>query len=316
MWDAIARFVESRLFKISIVAIIILAGILIGLQTNFALVERYHHLFTVLEGMIIGVFLVEFILKVLAEKNRPWRYFYDAWNIFDFLILIGCIVLTNGQYIMILRMVRLLRVMKLVRSFPQLQILVEALLRSLPATGYVVLLLCLLFYIYGVAGTFMFGANDPFHFKTLGLSMLSMFRAVTLEGWPDLMYTQMYGCDRYGYDGREALCVAPEASPLLSAAFFSSFILIGAFIVINLLIGVMTNSIEETHRSHERVERQMFLDRRRDTRQMERQLHAQQEQLNSIQASLEQIQQQNELQEQLKQIHESLEEMKQSIERT
>lgn len=313
MWDAIARFVESRLFKISIVMIIVLAGVLIGLQTNFVLAERYHHLFAILEGTIIGVFAIEFILKVMAEKNRPWRYFYDAWNIFDFLVLVGCIVLTNGQFIMILRMVRLLRVMKLVRSFPQLQILVEALFKSLPATGYVVLLLCLLFYIYGVAGTFIFGANDPFHFRTLGLSMLSMFRAVTLEGWPDLMYTQMYGCDRYGYDGREALCVAPEAFPLLGVVFFSSFILIGAFVVINLLIGVMTNSIEETHRSHAQLERQIFLSQRKDTRQIERQLHAQQEQLNQIQESLEQIKHKNDLQEQLKQIQESLEEMKRHV---
>ena len=168
MQDAIARFVQSQLFKTVIIVIILLAGALVGLQTAPSLVNRYDRLFVTLESAIVGIFVIEFILKVVAEKNKPWRYFYDPWNVFDFIILVACFLPIDGKYVMVLRMARLLRVIKLVRALPRLQILVEALFRSLPSMGYVSLLMCLLFYIYGVAATFMFGANDPIHFSNLG----------------------------------------------------------------------------------------------------------------------------------------------------
>lgn len=289
MRDAIARFVQSQLFKTLIIIVILLAGILVGLQTSPTLVDRYERLFSILESTIIGIFVIEFLLKVIAEKDKPWRYFYDPWNVFDFLIVVACFLPIEGKYVMVLRMARLLRVIKLVRALPRLQILVEALFRSLPSMGYVALLMCLLFYIYGVAATFMFGANDPIHFKTLGISILSMFRAVTLEDWTDLMYIQMYGCDRYGYDGQEALCTHPEASPLVGAIFFSSFILIGAFVIINLLIGVMTNSVEESHKAQQKLERELFISHHEETIHIEQQLSDLQEQLSAMQENIEQI---------------------------
>ncbi|MBP0017789.1 MAG: ion transporter [Cyanobacteria bacterium SBLK] len=289
MQDAIARFVQSQLFKTIIIVIILLAGVLVGFQTDPLLVSRYDRLFTTLESAIVGIFVIEFILKVIAEKNKPWRYFYDPWNVFDFIILVACFLPINGKYVMVLRMARLLRVIKLVRALPRLQILVEALFRSLPSMGYVSLLMCLLFYIYGVAATFMFGENDPIHFRNLGIAILSMFRAVTLEDWTDIMYIQMYGCDRYGYDGQEALCTNPEASPILGAIFFSSFILIGAFVIINLLIGVMTNSVEESHKAQQKFERQLFLSQQEETLHVEKQLSDLQEQLSVMQESIEQI---------------------------
>ena len=103
------------------------------------------------------------------------------------------------------------------------------------------------------------------------------------------MYIQMYGCDRYGYDGQEALCTNPESSPLLAAIFFSSFILIGAFVIINLLIGVMTNSVEESHKAQQKFERQLFLSQQEETLHVEKQLSDLQEQLSVIQESIEQI---------------------------
>ena len=88
--------------------------------------------------------------------------------------------------------------LKLVRALPKLQILVSALLKSLPSMGYVGLLLGLLFYIYSVAGVFLFGNNDPLHFDNIWIAMLSLFRVVTGEDWTDVMYIQMYGCEQYG----------------------------------------------------------------------------------------------------------------------
>ena len=79
-----------------------------------------------------------------------------------------------------------------------------------------IVFLALLFYVYGVAGVFLFGRNDPAHFGKLGVAMLTLFTVVTLEGWADLMYRQIYGCDPTGEGTAAALCRMPEAQPLVA----------------------------------------------------------------------------------------------------
>lgn len=116
---------------------------------------------------------------------------------------------------------------------------------------YVGMFLFLLFYIYAVAAVFLFSANDPIHFRDLPQAFISLFRAVTLEDWTDLMYIQTYGCNGYGYDGNEALCTAPTAYPVLSPLFFISFVMIGTMIVLNLFIGVIMNGMDEAREEME-----------------------------------------------------------------
>ena len=154
-----------------------------------------------------------------------------------------------------LRLARLLRVLRLLRTVHKLQILVGALLRSIPSMAYVGLLLALLFYAYGGAATFLFSANDPVHFGSLQISMLSLFRIVTLEGWTELLYIQMYGCERYGYDGMAELCTQSSAQPLMAVAFFISFVLLGTMIVLNLFIGVILNGMTEAQAEREAEEK-------------------------------------------------------------
>jgi voltage-gated sodium channel len=127
--------------------------------------------------------------------------------------------------------------------------------------GYVALLLFVLFYVYSVAATFLFGANDPVHFGSLELSFLSLFRIVTLEGWTELLYIQMYGCAAYGYEGKEALCVASNAQPIVANVFFVSFILLGTMVMLNLFIGVIMNGMTEAQNEADAEER----DRQRGT---------------------------------------------------
>ena len=92
---------------------------------------------------------------------------------------------------------------------------------------------------------FIYGGNDPLHFGNLQIAMVSLFRAVTLEDWTDLMYINMYGCDQYGYLDRPDLCVQPAASPVGAAIFFISFIMTGALITLNFFIGVVLSSMDE-----------------------------------------------------------------------
>lgn len=114
---------------------------------------------------------------------------------------------------------------------------------------YVSILLFLLFYIYGTMAVFLFAENDPIHFRNLQTSILSLFRVVTLEDWTDVMYINMYGSENYGYSSNDLAKWSPisSASPLGGALFFVSFVLIGTMIVLNLVIGVIMNSMDESN---------------------------------------------------------------------
>jgi len=253
------RTAEARWFQRLITVVILLAGALVGVETDGQIVARHAGLIHVLDQIIIWIFVAEMAVKMLAEGKRPWRYFRDPWNVFDFLIVATCFLPINAQYVMVLRLARLLRVLKLVRALPKLQILVSALLKSIPSMGYVGLLLAILFYVYGVAATFLFAGNDPLHFGDLGLSILSLFGVVTMEGWVTIMDTNRLGCDVFGYDGFEQYCTAPEAFPIAAPLLFITLILFGTMIILNLFIGVIMHGMEE---SRDELERERELERK------------------------------------------------------
>ena len=113
--------------------------------------------------------------------------------------------------------------------------------------GYIGALLSILFYIYACLGTFLFRANDPVHFESLHISLLSLFRVATLEDWTDIMYINMYGSDSYGYTPQDIQewQPVPSSSPLGAALFFVSFVLMGTMVILNLVIGVIMSSMED-----------------------------------------------------------------------
>ena len=237
---------ESKGFQNFITGLIIFAGVLVGLETYPAIEASYGTALHLMDKIVLGIFILEIVIKMAAEGRKPWRYFKDPWNVFDFVIVAAAALLPfGGSAATVLRLLRLLRVLKLVRALPKLQLLVSALLKSIPSMGYVSLLLFMLFYVYAVAAVFMWGKNDPVHFGNLQISMVSLFRAVTLEDWTDLMYTQMFGCAEYGYSGMQHLCTASKASPAMGAGFFVSFVLVGTMIILNLFIGVIMKGMDE-----------------------------------------------------------------------
>lgn len=236
---------DATWFQYLITATILFASVLVGAETYGDLHHAYHGLFGALDKVVLGIFVVEVIVKIGAEGSRPWRYFLDPWNVFDFAIVAVCFMPFGGQGAAVLRLARLLRVLKLVRALPQLQVLVSALLKSIPSMGYVGLLLLLLFYVYAVAGVMFFGKNDPVYFGDLQTSFLSLFRIVTLEGWTELLYIQMRGCAAIGYDGMPELCTASHAQPVVAVTYFVTFVLVGTMVILNLFVGVIMNGMEE-----------------------------------------------------------------------
>lgn len=244
---------NSDYFNRFIVATILLTGVVVGAQTYTNFAQENALILTFLDRLILIIFTLEASIKILGQGKNPFNYFKNPWNVFDFLIVAACLLEPflnlGGAFLPVLRLARILRVLRLVTAIPKLQLLVTCLLKSLPSMFYVSILLFLLFYIYGAMAVFLFGENDPIHFRNLQTSILSLFRVVTLEDWTDVMYINMYGSNEYGYTAYDLAKWNPTSSgsPLLGAVFFVSFVLIGTMIVLNLVIGVIMNSMDESN---------------------------------------------------------------------
>ena len=290
MVQLLRRLAESPGFQGFVTLVIIFAGVLVGLETYASVAERHGSLLEIMNTVVLAIFVGEILVKLGAEGTKPWRYFTDAWNIFDFLIVASAFMPIGGQAVTVLRLLRLLRVLRLVRALPQLQILVSALLKSIPSMAYVSIFLLLLFYIYAVAAVFLFGKNDPVHFANLQLSLVSLFRTVTLEDWTDLMYIQMYGCDNYGYGGSEHLCTQPKAYPVLGALFFISFVMVGTMIVLNLFIGVIMNGMDEAQKEAEEQRRFELAQKTGKAVELERQIDDVTQRLQELSGMMEDLQ--------------------------
>lgn len=235
------KIVESYLFRNFILGIIIISGVIVGMETYPQLYLKNVALFHAVDQLIIGIFVFEMVLKLLSFGTSPLNYFKDPWNVFDFMIVaIFFVPNVDTHFVAVLRLARILRVFRIISVLPKLQILVNALLKSIPSMGYVVVLLSIVFYIYAVAGSFLFGKSDPVHFGSLHISMISLFKVLTLEGWTDIMNIQLYGTS----DPTAEYAKTPDS--YASVAYFVSFILFGAMIIMNLFIGVIMNSMQES----------------------------------------------------------------------
>lgn len=226
------NIVDHSIFRKLILFTIILAAVLVGFETDQEIYERYGSFFHMINHLILVIFTLEALIKMAGQWPSPWSYFRDPWNVFDFCILLACFIPSDSPWASVLRLARILRVLRLASALPQLQLLVNALLRSIPSMGYVGLLLFLLIYVYAVMGVTFFGKNDPLHFGTLGNSMLSLFQTTTLEGWADLMYQQ----------------IRVESSPIpvwATILYFITYILLGTMIMLNLFIGIVLNGMQE-----------------------------------------------------------------------
>jgi len=238
-----ARVTASDRFQRVVVGLIVFAGLLVGAETHRPWMEAYGEWFHALDRVVLGLFTGELFLRIAAQGRRPWRFFLDPWNCFDAVIVGVCLLPFHTEFAAVLRLVRVLRVLRLVTAVPRLQLLVGALIKSVPSMSYVALLLSLLFYVYAVAGVALFGASDPDHFATLGRAGLTLFQVVTMEGWTDLMHAQFAA-----YPGR--------AVPVV---YFLSFILVGTMIILNLFIGVIVNGMDEARQEMADEERERHL---------------------------------------------------------
>lgn len=207
-------------------AAILASAALIGLQTDRSLVEQFAGLFEAANAALQVVFVCEISLKLLAEWPRPWQFFRDGWNVFDFTIVVLSLLPVAGPFANVARLARVLRVLRLVSAVPELRLMVATMLRSIPSLAHVSLLLGLVMYVYAVLGVFLFGNTDPTHWGSLGVAFRTTFQLLTLEGWVEMQ--------------NAVLPTHPYAW-----MFFGSFTVLAVFVVINLFIAVVLSNLEK-----------------------------------------------------------------------
>ena len=230
--SSIKRIASSRIFEHAIIGLILLTAVLIAIEAfPSVMTAQLEQRLSFAHNVILMLFIIEAAIKIIAESPRPWLYFKSGWNIFDFSLIVLALLPMAAEYAMLGRVFRLLRVLRLVNAFPELRLIVETLVRSIPSMFHITILMSLLFFIYAVLGYHLFHDHDPTHWRNLGYALLTLFRIVTLEDWTDVMYKAM------------------ELSPAY-ALFFVSFVVIGTFVVVNLFIAVVINNLDEAKYAH------------------------------------------------------------------
>ena len=221
-----SKIVSKKWFDQIIIVLIIINAAILGFETSAELNAKFGGLFELINQIVLGVFILEAAMKIIAVAPQFSKYFKNGWNLFDFSIILLSLIPATGQFAMIARLARLLRVLRLISALPELRLIVSTLLRSIPGMANVMLLMGVIFYIYAIMGFHLFHEHDPEHWRNIGISLLTLFRIATLEDWTDVMYKGM------------------ELSPY-SWIFFISFVVLGTFVIINLFIAIVINNLDE-----------------------------------------------------------------------
>jgi len=218
--------IDGPVFQWSITAIISINALTLGLETSTAALKHAGGLITVLDKIILGIFVFEIALKMFAFG--PLNFFKRGWNVFDF-IIVGIALVPSAGALSVLRALRILRVLRLVSIVPAMRKVVQALLTSIPGVSSIMMLMLLVFYIFAVITTRLYGETFPQWFGTIGESMYSLFQIMTLESW-------------------SMGIVRPVMERFAQAwLVFVPFILITSFAVLNLFIAVIVNAMQEQH---------------------------------------------------------------------
>ncbi len=225
MKDVLTRIHNNTIFEWTVVAVIILSALLIGAKT-YELPSYVESALTVADWSITLFFLLEISVRFIAAENKA-SFFKNGWNIFDTLIVIVSLIpINNSDMALVGRLVRVFRVLRMVSVIPELRVLINSLIKAMPQLSYVMLLMFIIFYIYGAVGSLFFEKINSTLWGDISTSMLTLFRVMTFEDWTDVMY--------------ETMTVFP-----LSWIYYLSFIFFTAFAFLNMVIGIVVNVLEK-----------------------------------------------------------------------
>lgn len=226
--------IANPAFDSVMMTVILINAVILGMETFAPLAAEHHGLFSTLNHVILGIYVVELLIRITACGWNPREFVKDGWNIFDFLVVVASLLPWLRENAMLIRLIRLLRIVRIVRFLPDLRVIVAAVGRSVPGVASLAAGTVLLIYIYGMIGWVLFSGHDPDNYGNIGVAMLTMFLMLTLENLPD------------------NIAMGLQISPW-TVVFFISYAVLASFLIFNLFIGIVLNSMEEA-RSADRKE--------------------------------------------------------------
>lgn len=227
MVEIIEKLVTARYFERFILGVILVNAIALGADT-FHMEGNTGSVVSNINSICLGIFVIELVLKLIVYRLS---FFKDGWNVFDFIIIVLSLApavsfLSSSRVLRIFRVFRVFRVTRIISSLKSLRHIVQALIDSLPSVGWTFVLLAIISYVYGIIGTELFGKISPEYFGTLWKSFYTLF--------------QLMMADDLGNITRPII-----AEDGMAVIYFISFSFIAIMMVLNVLIGIMVDSIEE-----------------------------------------------------------------------
>lgn len=229
---------DSFYFELGSVIIILLAAIIYGVDT-FSLSDSISETIAILDYTISIIFITEIFIRMVAERKLA-NFFKDPWNSFDFIIVsVSLIPVDAFANILVARIIRVFRILRLITHVQKFKALINAFFNSLPRVFYVMALMFVFFYIYAILGTTFFGDIDPERWGNLFLSLWTLFQIATFENWPDIMQVQF-------------------AINQNSWLFFFTFIIVIAFVLMNMIVGIIVDTISQENEEETRMEEEIL----------------------------------------------------------
>ena len=234
----LARVVYSSQFELVIALIILVNAVSLALLTMPEIDPETRNALSELDKFALYIYLVELIMRLVSYGKRPWEFFRQGWNVFDFTIVVLSFGVFTGETI-ILRLLRIFRLIRIFRFLPEVRVLTSSVVKSLPPLMSVGVLIFLALFIYGMAGVYLFGEQLPDSWGNITLALTSLFILLTLENFPNYL--------------EEAVAISPWALP-----FYLSYIFIVVFTVLNVLIGIVLNAMDEAREENKERKRKMI----------------------------------------------------------
>ncbi|XP_059387038.1 voltage-dependent T-type calcium channel subunit alpha-1G-like isoform X7 [Carassius carassius] len=281
------KIISHKMFDHVVLLIIFLNCITIAMERPRIDPSSAERIFLTLSNYIFtAIFVTEMTIKVVA---LGWcfgkkTYLKSSWNILDgMLVMISVIdilvslISNSGTKILgmlrVLRLLRTLRPLRVISRAPGLKLVVETLMSSLKPIGNIVVICCAFFIIFGILGVQLFKGKffvcqgedtrnitnksdclqasykwvrHKYNFDNLGQALMSLFVLASKDGWVDIMYD---GLDAVGVDQQPVMNYNPWM-----LLYFISFLLIVAFFVLNMFVGVVVENFHKCRRHQEAEE--------------------------------------------------------------
>lgn len=237
MRSSLEKIVEAPWFERTVLILIAINAVTLGMETSASIMERFGPVLKVVDSAILSVFVLEIIMRLIV---RGWSFWRDPWRVFDFAV-VAVALLPSGGSLSVMRAFRVLRVLRLISGVQAIRRVVTGLLAAIPGMGSVVLLLCLIFYVFSVMATKLFGQAFPQWFGTIGEAAYSLFQIMTLESWSMGIVRPVMETYPYAW------------------AFFVPFIITTSFAVLNLFIGIIVDAMQKEHEAEADASRMAVL---------------------------------------------------------